>query len=125
MQAVIAVGVDLVDIDRFERVLRRSPRLAERVFTADERRECGGRASSLAARWAIKEAVAKALVDNRGHEWHDCRTTRGPMGEPVVELRGTVAHSARVRGITSWHVSVSHDGGIAVAFVVASGSVQQ
>lgn len=121
MQTIISVGVDLVDISRFERVLTRTPRLVERVFTVEERRECAGRVSALAARWAIKEAVAKALVDNRGHEWHDCRTTRGPMGEPLLELRGTVAQSARVRGITSWHVSVSHDGGMAVAFVIASG----
>lgn len=121
MQTIISVGVDLVDISRFERVLTRTPRLVERVFTIEERRECAGRVSSLAARWAIKEAVAKALVDNRGHEWHDCRTTSGPQGQPLLELRGTVAHSARVRGITSWHVSVSHDGGMAVAFVIASG----
>ena len=121
MQNVISIGVDLVDVSRFERVLQRTPRLADRVFTVEERRECGGRVTSLAARWAIKEAVAKALVDNTGHQWHDCRTTHGPMGEPIVELRGTVAHSARIRGITGWHVSVSHDGGVAVAFVVATG----
>lgn len=122
MQGVIAVGVDLVDIARFERTIDRTPGIVGRVFTPSEREQCQGRVASLAATWAIKEAVAKALVDNRGHEWHDCVTSRGPHGEPSVVLTGSLDESARARGIEAWHVSVSHDAGMAIAFVVASGA---
>ena len=122
MDGVIAIGVDLVDVARFEKTLSRTPGIAARVFTEDERAECQDSTSSLAGKWAIKEAVAKALVDNRGHAWHDCVTSRGTLGEPRVELRGELQQSAAARGISSWHVSVSHDGGMAIAFVVASGS---
>lgn len=118
---VIAVGVDLVDVERFGRALERTPGLAHRVFTEQELGECAGRVASIAGRWAIKEAVAKALVDNRGHEWHDCITSRGDHGEPHVQLHGSLLDSAEARGIGAWHVSVSHDGGMAIAFVVASG----
>ncbi len=121
MSGIVAVGVDLVDVARFTATIERTPGILDRVFTPDEQGECGGRAQALAARWAIKEAVAKALVDNRGHAWHDCRTAHGPHGEPTVSLHGSLAQSASARGIGSWHVSVSHDGGMAIAFVVASG----
>jgi holo-[acyl-carrier protein] synthase len=119
---VVGVGVDLVDTQRFARVLARTPRLVDRVFTAREVGLSGGerpRASSLAARWAAKEAVAKVLVDNRGLEWHDCELVTGPLGEPWIEVRGTVAEAAAGRGIDSWLVSLSHDGHMAIAFVVA------
>jgi holo-[acyl-carrier protein] synthase len=116
----VGIGVDLVDTRRFADVLARSPRLADRVFTARELDLSGGRPVSLAARWAAKEAVAKVLVDNRGLHWHDCQVLNGPRGEPQLELTGTVADAARSRGIDSWQISLSHDGHMAVAFIVAS-----
>lgn len=117
---VLGVGVDLVDTQRFARVVERSPRLVPRVFTAREIEQCGGRAASLAARWAAKEAVAKVLVDNRGLHWHDCEVVSGERGEPRLALKGTVLSAAAARGITAWHLSLSHDGHMAIAFVVAS-----
>lgn len=112
-----------MDTDRFAAVIARTPLLVPRVFTAREIELSGGarpRPASLAARWAAKEAVAKVLVDNRGLHWHDCEVLAGPLGEPRIEVRGTVAAAAAARGIESWLVSLSHDGHMAIAFVVAS-----
>ena len=115
--------MDLVDTRRFADVLARTPRLAARVFTPLELDLSGGRPVSLAARWAAKEAVAKVLIDNRGLSWHDCQILNGHLGDPQLELTGTVAAAARSRGIDSWQVSLSHDGHMAVAFVVASRTI--
>lgn len=121
--SVVGIGVDLVDTRRFATVIARSPGLVTRVFTAREIEQCGGpdvKAASLAARWAAKEAVAKVLVDNRGLSWHDCELVSGPRREPSLVLSGTVLIAAQALGIASWHVSLSHDGDMAIAFVVAS-----
>jgi holo-[acyl-carrier protein] synthase len=112
-----------VDTERFARVIARTPLLVPRVFTEREIELSGGaalRATSLAARWAAKEAVAKVLVDNRGLEWHDCELVAGALGEPIIEVSGTIAAAAAARGIESWLVSLSHDGHMAIAFVVAT-----
>jgi holo-[acyl-carrier protein] synthase len=117
--------VDLVDTRRFAAVITRTPGLVARVFTPREVELSGGerlRPASLAARWAAKEAVAKALVDTSGLQWHDCEVLVGGRGEPMLELRGTVAAAASGRGISSWHLSLSHDGDMAIAFVVAARS---
>ena len=120
---MVGIGVDLVDTRRFAAVIARSPGLVTRVFTDREIEQCGGdrlRAASLAARWAAKEAVAKVLVDNRGLSWHDCEVVSGSLGQPHLEIVGTVAAAARERGIDSWLLSLSHDGDMAIAFAVAS-----
>ncbi|MBI1350553.1 MAG: holo-ACP synthase [Actinomycetales bacterium] len=121
--SVVSVGVDLVDTARFARVIERTPGLVARVFTAREIELSGGeriRPASLAARWAAKEAVAKALVHTDGLEWHHCELLTGQRGEPLLHLTGSVAAAAAGRGITHWAVSLSHDGDMAIAFVVAS-----
>lgn len=103
-------------------MLERSPGLAARVFTPREIDLAGGhrlRVASLAGKWAVKEAVAKVLVDTTGLAWHDCEVLTGDRGEPVIEVRGTVREAARRRGIARWLVSLSHDGDMAIAFVVA------
>ncbi len=103
--------------------MARTPSIVARVFTPAEVALCGGerlRTDSLAARWAAKEAVAKVLVDTGGLEWHDCEVLGGEHGQPRLEIRGTVADAARARGIDSWHLSLSHDGGMAIAFVIAA-----
>lgn len=119
---VVGIGVDLVDTRRFARVLERSPGLVGRVFTPREVALAGGhrlRATSLAGRWAVKEAVAKVLVDTAGLQWHDCEVLAGEHGEPILCVQGTVQEAARARGIATWLVSLSHDGDMAIAFVVA------
>ena len=64
--------------------------------------------------------MAKVLVDNRGLEWHHCEVLNGPHGEPVLALSATVAAAAAARGIDAWHLSLSHDGDMVVAFVIAT-----
>ena len=76
---------------------------------------------SLAARFAAKEAVAKALGAPAGLRWHDCEVVTDPDGRPWLTVSGTVAAAAAERGIARWHLSLSHDGGIASAMVVAEG----
>jgi holo-[acyl-carrier protein] synthase len=119
---IVAVGIDVVLVDRFTQAVERTPLLAERLFTEAERVTSSGNplpAESLAARFAAKEAVAKALGAPVGLHWHDCEIVTDPDGRPWLTVSGTVAAVAAERGITRWHLSLSHDGGIASAMVVA------
>ncbi|MDE0572472.1 holo-ACP synthase [Demequina sp. B12] len=116
--AVKGVGIDVVAIERFEDTVRKSPTFVTRVFTPAER-DVG--TASLAARWAAKEALAKALGAPSGLHWHDCEVVREDGGRPTMVMRGSVAARAELLGITSVHVSLSHDAGIASAVVVAEG----
>ncbi|HKA69560.1 MAG TPA: holo-ACP synthase [Actinomycetes bacterium] len=113
---IIGVGIDVVDVARFMESLTRSPGLVERVFTETER-HVGP--ASLAARFAAKEAVAKALGAPGGLRWHDCEILTADTGQPRLVIQGTVAARAAELGIGSWHVSLSHDAGIASAVVIA------
>jgi len=113
---IVGVGVDVVDVARFERVLARTPRLADRLFTRDERDRP---IASLAARFAAKEAVAKALGAPGGLRWRDAEVVTGERGRPRLRVHGGVAEEAQAQGIRTWHLSLSHDGGIATAVVVA------
>ncbi|HEX5741632.1 MAG TPA: holo-ACP synthase [Pilimelia sp.] len=121
---VMAVGVDVVRVERFVRALERTPLLADRLFSEAERRTASGNPrgpESLAVRFAAKEAVAKALGAPRGLHWHDCEVVADPDGRPWLTVSGTVAAAAAERGIRRWHLSLTHDGGVAVAMVVAEG----
>lgn len=111
------IGVDVVDVNRFMATLTRVPDLRERLFTARER---DLPPASLAARFAVKEAVAKALGSPGGMRWHDCEIPREAGTPPQLLIRGTVQEVADSLGITSWHLSISHDAGIATAFVIGS-----
>jgi holo-[acyl-carrier protein] synthase len=115
---IVGVGIDVVDVARFGAVLQRTPSLSERLFTPAER---ALPLNSQAARFAAKEALAKALGAPAGMHWHDCEVHRGADGRPHVEVRGTVAARVEALGITTIHVSLSHDAGIASAVVVAEG----
>ncbi len=115
---IIGVGIDVVDIDRFEESLTRTPGLRDRLFTADE---ASRPPASLAARFAAKEAIAKALGAPVGMAWHDAEVVSESSGRPYFELRGTVAARASVLGVASVHLSLSHDAGIASAVVVLEG----
>jgi holo-[acyl-carrier protein] synthase len=119
---IVAVGIDVVLVERFERALARTPLLADRLFTDGERLTGSGNPrspESLAARVAAKEAVAKALGAPAGLRWHDCEIVADPDGRPWLTVSGTVAAVAAERGINRWHLSLSHDGGIASAMVIA------
>ena len=121
---IVAVGMDVVLVERFAAALVRTPLLAERLFTSAERVTASGHprsAESLAARFAAKEAMAKALGAPSGLSWHDCEVVADPDGRPWLTMRGTVAAAAAECGISRWHLSLSHDGGIASAMLVAEG----
>lgn len=112
---IIGIGIDVVDVARFAATLERTPLLAERLFTAVERERS---VESLAGRFAAKEALAKALDTHGGLLWHDAEVHRLDRA-PWFELRGTCAARAAELGITHVHLTMSHDGGIATAMVVA------
>ena len=121
---IIGIGIDVVPVDRFAESLTRTSGLRDRLFTADEQTAPSGgqrTGESLAARFAVKEAVAKALGAPGDLHWHDAEVTVGEHGRPHLSVRGTVAGRAAQLGVTSWHISMSHDGGIASAVVVAEG----
>jgi len=115
---ILGVGIDVVDVARFGAALERTPGLVTRLFTPGER---DLPLNSRAARFAAKEALAKALGAPSGMHWHDAEVHRGPDGRPHLEVRGTVAAKVEALGITSLHVSLSHDAGIASAVVLAEG----
>ncbi len=119
---IIGVGIDVVPVARFAEALQRSPALAQRLFTATELTTGHGEprsAESLAARFAAKEALAKALGAGGGMHWTDAEVRTDDAGRPSLTVRGTVAERASSLGVTRWHVSLSHDGGIAAATVIA------
>jgi holo-[acyl-carrier protein] synthase len=118
---IVGVGVDVVDVARFESSLERTPGLRDRLFTPAER---DLPPASLAARFAAKEALAKALGAPGGLEWQDAEVVRTASGRPELHVAGTVADAAVAAGVTGWHLSLSHDGGHAVAVVVAEGAQQ-
>jgi holo-[acyl-carrier protein] synthase len=113
--AVIGVGIDVVDIDRFMASLDRTPGLRDRLFTPAE---AVRPPASLAARFAAKEALAKALGAPVGMAWHDAEVVSESSGRPLMELRGSVQARADELDVRSVHVSLSHDAGIASAVVV-------
>ncbi len=113
--AVIGVGIDVVDIERFGVSLERTPSLRERLFTPAEAERP---LASLAARFAAKEAMAKALGAPYGMRWHDAEVVSEESGRPVLTIRGTVQARADDLGVAHVHLSLSHDAGIASAVVV-------
>jgi holo-[acyl-carrier protein] synthase len=113
---IVGIGVDLVDIPRFERSLARTPRLAERLFSPAERVLAP---RSLAARYAAKEALIKALGGSDGVHWTEIEITPEESGRPWFTLTGSTAAVITARGISTIHLSMSHDAGLATAYVVA------
>jgi holo-[acyl-carrier protein] synthase len=113
---IVGIGVDLVDIPRFERTIERTPRLVERLFSDAERRL---KPHSLAARYAAKEALIKALGGSDGVHWTEIEVTSEASGRPLFSLTGSTAAVVAGRGITALHLSMSHDAGLATAYVVA------
>jgi holo-[acyl-carrier protein] synthase len=119
---IVGVGIDVVPVSRFAEAIERSPALAARLFTASELVTQHGEprtAESLAARFAAKEALAKALGAGGGMHWTDAEVLTDDAGRPYLSVEGTVAERAKSLGVTRWHVSLSHDGGIASATVIA------
>ena len=115
---IVGIGVDVVEVARIQTALSRTPGLARRLFAQSERNLP---VASLAARFAAKEATAKALGAPPGLAWTDVQVGRDDSGRPQLAVSGTVAQAARMLGVSRWHLSLSHDGGLSVAMVVAEG----
>ncbi|MDP3209909.1 MAG: holo-ACP synthase [Rhodoglobus sp.] len=118
---IVGIGVDIVDLARFERALQRTPSLISRLFAESEQVKDGEPMPlrSLAGRFAAKEALIKALGDSSGVTWHDMRVVNDSLGNPSFELHNSTRVIADARGITSVHLSMAHDAGVAIAYVVA------
>ena len=119
----LATGVDLVDIERISRVIDRfGLHFLERVFTTQELDEVGDNVVSLAARFAAKESVAKALGTGIGDVgWKEIEIVRGPAREPSLSLHGAAQRLAEEQRLATWSISLSHTHTHAIAFVVALG----
>lgn len=120
----LATGIDLVEIERFSGVIERfGNRFLERVFTAKEIAEVGDNVVSLAARFAAKESVAKALGTGIGDVgWKEIEITRGPAREPTLSLHGAAQRLAQEQHLDTWSISLSHTHTHAIALVVALGN---
>ena len=112
---ILGVGIDVVDVARFGESLERTPAMRMRLFTPAERERS---LASLAARFAAKEALAKALGAPKGMGWLDAEIVNEATGDPRFDIRGSVLERADEIGVRSVHVSLSHDAGIASAVVV-------
>ena len=113
--AVVGVGIDVCEIARFEESCRRTPALVDKLFVEAERDRP---ISSLAARFAAKEALIKALGGSEGVRWHDMEIVPDEERNPGFVLHNVVEAQVRERGIVRIHVSMTHDAGVATAFVV-------
>ncbi len=126
---ILGLGIDVVEVDRIRRLVGAEARagIAERFlgrcFTEGERRFCDARAdraTPYAARFAAKEAASKALGAPHGIRWTDVEVERED-GAPRLRLSGVAEETARKRGVTRVHLSITHDAGIAAAVVVLEG----
>ena len=122
--SIIGVGIDVAEIERFEASLKRTPGMAERLFLESELLLPSGERRGVAhraARFASMEGLAKALGAPPGLHWTDAEVVVEDSGQPRLRVTGTVAARAAELGVRSWHVSLSHDAGVASAVVVAEG----
>ena len=121
--AVIGIGLDVVEIERFRRSLARTPRMRERLFTPIELAYVEPKSDpvpSLAARFAAREAVMKSLGLGLGaFGFHDVWVERAESGAPSLAFAGRAAELAAAAGVARWHVSLTHSELVAVAYVVA------
>jgi holo-[acyl-carrier protein] synthase len=113
---IVGIGVDLVDMNRFEHRVNKTPGLIEKIFREDERDVA---ARTLAGRFAAKEALVKAFGGSNGMHWHDVKISKNELGAPLISLFGSTAEVATQKGIANIHLSISHDGDYAMAYVIA------
>jgi holo-[acyl-carrier protein] synthase len=121
--AVRGIGVDAVDVERFRLALARTPSMRERLFTAVELAYVAPKVDpvpSLAARFAAREAVMKAMGLGLGaFGFHEAWVERAPSGAPSLRITGRAAELAAERGITTWLLSITHTDIVAIAYVLA------
>lgn len=124
---IAGIGVDVVEVDRVDALLARyGDRFLRRVFTdaeAEYAKKSVRQAERLAGRFAVKEAVMKAFGTGKsqGILWRDVETIRGALGKPEVRLYGNADKYLKTINGNTIHVSISHDAGKAMAFVIIEG----
>ena len=118
---LVSSGVDIVEVERIDRaILRHGQRFFHRFFTSNELVDAGGRTPALAARFAAKEAVAKALGTGIGEvRWKEIEILKGPRKEPMLHLSGRANEIASELKIVAWSISLSHTHEHAVAIAIA------
>ena len=120
---MIGIGVDLVDIERFRRSLERTPTMRARLFTEIELAYVAPQVDpvpSLAARFAAREAVMKALGVGLGaFGFHDVWVERAASGQPSLAFSGRAAELSAMAGVRIWHLSLTHSDLMAAAYVIA------
>jgi holo-[acyl-carrier protein] synthase len=118
---MLAVGVDILEVVRMSRGMARyGTRFCDRFFTVREQEQCGGRAASLAGRFAVKEAVSKALGTGIGDvAWKEIEIISDERGRPSLTLHGAAARLAADRGLNEWAISLSHTNTHAIGMAVA------
>lgn len=118
---IVGIGLDVCSIERMRRALERhGERFFSRICSEEERKDfrAADRAMTLAGRFAAKEAFAKALDGAPGVGWHECEIRRGESGRPQMTLTGSALALATRHGAVRWHVTITHDAGIAAAVVI-------
>jgi holo-[acyl-carrier protein] synthase len=116
---IVGIGVDLVDVARFETAIANTPKLKDRLFTEGEK---SLNSYSLAARFAAKEALMKAVGKAKGLSFQEVQIIKDEHGKPSFELSGQSEKTVLDRGIANLHLSLSHDGQMAIAYVIAEGA---
>jgi holo-[acyl-carrier protein] synthase len=116
---IVGIGVDLVDVARFETAITNTPKLKDRLFTDGEK---SLNSYSLAARFAAKEALMKAVGKAQGLSFQEVQIVKDEFGKPSFELSGSSEKTVLDKGISSLHLSLSHDGQMAIAYVIAEGA---
>jgi holo-[acyl-carrier protein] synthase len=121
--AIIGIGIDLVDIERFRRSLERTPSMRTRLFTDVELSYVAPKTDpvpSLAARFAAREAVMKSLGLGLGaFGFHEVWVERAESGEPSLAVTGRALELADAAGVSRWHLSLTHSASTAGAYVIA------
>jgi len=119
---ILRCGVDLVEIERFQMQPRLRERFLTRIFTPAEIALCNDKDQTFAGRFAVKEAVAKALGSGIGEiSWQEIEVLADEQHAPQLVLHGKAAQRAQALGLTQWSVSISHQSTLAVGMVVALG----
>lgn len=119
-----SIGVDMIEVSRIENALLvHGERFLDRVFTLAEQSYCDGKAGKLAARFAAKEAVAKALGTGIGSiAWREIEVDRSNAGAPTIRLHGNAFRRAANLHVGEIHLTLSHTHEHAIAFVVCDSS---
>lgn len=121
---MLASGVDIIEIERVETSLNRfGSQFLNRLFTPQEQAQCAGKTASLAGRYAVKEAVSKALGTGIGAiKWTDIEIIANDQGKPMLVLHDNAKLLAAQSGLQEWSISISHTNTLAIGFAIALGS---